>query len=97
MTLPVSVCPRDTVTLAGGEVEIRSMSRAEAVKARLMMPDVEAAEVYSIECATSVSHDEAARWYRDASNDDATKLVDAIYELSGLAEETGKDDAGNSH
>ena len=97
MALPISICPRDTVQLpSGGTVEVRGLSRAEAVQIRSMSPDVEAMEIFSLEKGCEVSAEDARSWWTNGRNDDVEKTVDTIYRLSGLTEDTGKDGAEDS-
>ncbi|MGI8425548.1 MAG: hypothetical protein ACR2M4_02925 [Actinomycetota bacterium] len=91
MTLPSAALPRIDVTLpSGGTIAIRSLSRAEAVKIRNLMPDIEAVEKHSIAAAAEVSRGEVDSWYMTASNADVECLVDQIAEVSGLGDAKGK-------
>lgn len=93
MTLAISVCPRDTVTLPGGGTqEIRGLSRAEAIQIRGLIEDVTTLEIRCIQYATGETEEVATAWHNSARNDDVEFLIDAIARLSGLAIEDGKKD-----
>jgi hypothetical protein len=101
--LPILVCPKATHTFQDGQtVEIRGLSRAEAIQTRTLgkNPDVEAGatavEVFIIQHAIGVSEAEAKAWHGATPSGDVEKLVDAIARLSGLDPDEGKADAGDS-
>lgn len=97
MSLPISVCPRETITLpGGGELEIRGLSRGEAIQMRGLMANPQAVEIASIRYATGETEAAVTAWCQEARNDDVEFLVDAIARLSGLSADVGKDDAGDS-
>lgn len=105
--LPILVCPRDTFACSDGqEIEIRGLSRAEAIATRALgregdkevTPDERAVlvEIYCICHAVGVSEAEARDWHSVSPSGDVERLVDAIATLSGLNSDVGKDDAGGS-
>lgn len=94
MSLPVSQVGRKEITLpSGAKVEIRGLSRAEALQARAKLPDVAAMECVAIAAACGVTFEEAVEWQKTARADDGEYLTDEIAELSGLSEAEGKADA----
>lgn len=98
MTLPISVCPRKDVRLpSGAPAQIRGLTRAEALQARALMPDVQALERFSIGAALGAAEMEITPWYAAASNEDIAFLIDQIAEISGLNVDVGKVVAGGSH
>ncbi len=97
--LPILVCPRATHTFKDGQtVEIRGLSRAEAIQVRAMVRDEKyaEAEAFVIEKAVGIPADVAANWHSISPSEDVEGLVDAVSALSGLREEEGKADAGDS-
>lgn len=94
MTLPISICPRESGKLPGGSnYELRGLSRAEAIQARLLMPDAAAVEKLSLSFAFDTPLEAVEEWYKTANSEDVAFLVNRIARLSGLWEEGGKDDA----
>jgi hypothetical protein len=77
-------------------LEIRGLSRAEAIQVRLLINDPVALEIASIVFATGETKEAVTAWHGTARNDDVEFLVDSIARLSGLSEPEGKDDAEGS-
>lgn len=97
MSLPISVCPHEKITLpGGGVVEIRGLSRAEAIQVRLLIKDPVALEITTISASTGEPMEAVTAWHATARNDDVEYLVDSIARLSGLSEPVGKADAEGS-
>jgi len=95
MTLPISVCPTAEVKLPSGATAcIRGLSRAQALRCKAEMPDVEKVEKLSIQYAFDATEPEVETWYENARNDDVAALIDHIAHLSGLGVEEGKDEGG---
>lgn len=92
MGLPVVPLPRDTVNVAGQDVEVRGLSRAEALRLRSLIEDEDAADAFVLQCGTGVSHDEAAAWREVTPLETVGLLVDRILELSALTGEASKSD-----
>lgn len=88
MGLPVSPLPTTTVNVAGVEVEIRSLSRAEALKLNGFRGREDEAEVFILSCGTGVSADEASAWRESVDTATAGLVIDGILVLSGLAKDT---------
>jgi hypothetical protein len=92
MPLPDAPQRTGTATVAGAEVPIRSLTRAEALELRALSVEDGAdrlGEVLLISRGTGVPEDEAAAWW-DASDAGAVQeLVGAIARLSRLVGEEG--------
>lgn len=86
MSLPVVALPTDVVAVAGAEVKVRGLSRAEALKIQTFTGDLDGAENHILACGTGVTEDEAAEWRANTPPDVAGAIVDRIIELSGLTE-----------
>ena len=94
--LPAIPLPRDTVLVGGVEVEYRSLSRAEALKASTgFRSDPDAGETFILSCGMDISEDEALAWRNATPGDEAGKLIDGIIFLSGLAERPVIPEMGN--
>lgn len=78
--------PTRHVALGDTKVEIRSLSRVEALRVAQLSGDVEAIDNFILAAGTGVTEDEAKAWRARATPDDAAAVVDAICELSGLFE-----------
>ena len=77
--------------VGGVEVEFRSLSRAEAMKASTgFRDDVDAGETFILACGMDIDEEEAEAWRSATPPDEAGKLVDGIIFLSGLAEPESK-------
>lgn len=86
MSLPDLPLRTDTVVVGDAKVQIRSLSRAEALKVGTFNGDMEAAENWLLACGAGVTEDEAREWRNAVSAEDAGTIIDAICELSGLTE-----------
>lgn len=86
MALPLVALPTDIVVVADEKVEVRGLSRAEALKLQTFDGDLDAAENHILACGTGVTLEEAAEWRAAVAPDVAGALVDRICELSGLVE-----------
>lgn len=94
MALPISCCQRGQIVLpSGATVQIRGLSRAEALQCRAQIPDIETVEKLSIQWACDVTEAEVNQWYATARNDDVVCMIEAIANLSGFSAELGKADA----
>jgi hypothetical protein len=81
--------PLETTTVALGDgvkVEVRKLSRVEALRISKLSGDVEAADNFILACGAGVTEEEALAWRSKVSPEDAGAVVDAICELSGLVE-----------
>lgn len=84
--LPPVALPTDTVSVAGVDIVVRGLSRAEATRIAQFNGDVGAAETFVLACGVGISEEDANAW-RDATPPDVAGLVvDRIIELSGLAD-----------
>jgi len=86
VTLPDLSLPTTTVAVGDTKVEVRSLSRAEALRIPTFGGDLEVAENFILACGADVTEDEARAWRNSVSPDDAGIVIDAICELSGLVE-----------
>lgn len=87
MSLPVVALPTDVVAVAGAEVKVRGLSRAEALKIHTAFAgDLASAETFILACGVGVTEDEAADWRDNTPPEPVGVVVDRIIELSGLAE-----------
>lgn len=84
--LPSVPLPTDTVEVAGIEVKVRGLSRAEALRIRDFAGDMDQAENHILACGAGVTELEAAEWRNSVAPDVAGAVVDRICELSGLVE-----------
>jgi hypothetical protein len=85
MALPVIPLATRTVVLAGHEVTVRALSRAETIKLPTEFrgrPDD--AEDFMVAQATGVSIGDAAAWRAATHPDLVGELIEAIADLSGL-------------
>lgn len=95
--LPIVELPREKFELPGGEfVEVRGMSRAEALQVRAVSPDVAAVERLCLGFALDASPEEVEDWYATAPSNVVEEIVNLVARLSGLDGDAGKDDAENS-
>lgn len=88
MSLPKGVITTRKVELSGGEVEIRGLTMAQA----RIAGDLDGVEriVASIAFATGTDSPDVEAWLDEAPAGDATKLLNAITEVSGLAAEAAQ-------
>jgi len=91
MSLPNLPLRKRTIDVGGETVSVRGLSRAEAVQATaLLATSVEEMEIFIISVVFGVEIDEAADWYASASQGGAGVILDAVADLSGLDEASGK-------
>lgn len=101
MGLPTVALPRETLTLPGGQtVEVRGLSRGEAVTLKPLMeavasdngdgptsgPAIRSLEVALISRGCDVTEAEAEAWYDAAGTEVVTPMVTRIMALSALDE-----------
>jgi len=84
--------PTDVVCVAGAEIKVRGLSRAEALKIQTFTGDLDGAENHIVACGVGVTEEEAAEWRAATPPDVAGAVVDRICELSGLVEGAQKSD-----
>lgn len=86
MALPVVALPKATVDVDGTPVEVRSLSRSEALKlnTQFSTETVDDAEIFVIVCGTGVSEEEAREWREQTDPTTAGLVIDKIIELSGI-------------
>ena len=90
MSLPAVLPGTATVDVGGIPVEIRGLTRGEAMR---MVGHAETPEVLEpelIAAATGTPLEEVIDWYQSVSASAVQPLVQAILDLSGMTEETGK-------
>ena len=84
MTLPAGSLARETVTVNGQPLEIRSLSRHETIEMGKFKDDPDEGEVFLIAKATG-EPEAAVREFRDSTGPlELDSLLDAILRLSGL-------------
>jgi hypothetical protein len=96
MPLPEAPQRTGTVTVAGTEVPIRSLTRAEALELRHIAEEADGdadrlGEVLLIAKGTGVSAEEAEVWWDMSDASDVQALVAGIARLSRLGDWDGKD------
>lgn len=84
MPLPINPLPTDSVEIAGQRVEIRSLSRAQALRLREFVGREDEAEVFLLVCGTGCTEDEARAFREGNDATTAGVLVDAIIAVSGM-------------
>lgn len=84
MALPVEPLATDHVPVAGGTVDIRSLSRSEVIALAGYADDPGGAEAYIISCATGGTIEEAQAWRQAVNAKTAAVLLNAIAVLSGI-------------
>lgn len=82
--LPFSSPATATVQLSGGEVAIRGLTIGQVRTCRKLQGDD--ADYLAISMATGVSREEVAAWFDQAPAGDFAKLIEAIWDASGLGE-----------
>lgn len=82
MALTPGALRKDKVSIGGAEIDIRSLSRSEAVHIQGMA--VEEAERFVIARSTDSSEDEAQAWLDTHDVDEGDELVTAIFTVSAL-------------
>lgn len=90
--LPVKAMPTATVDIDGTAIEVRGLSRAEALKLNTSYSEATAdeAEVFVLSHGASVDEDEAREWLQTTDTTTAGLLIDKIIELSGIIDQNGK-------
>lgn len=86
MSLPDRSLKTDIVVVGDDKVQIRSLSRSEAIRIQGFAGDLDAAENFILACGADVTEDEARAWRANVSAEDGGVVIDAICELSGLVE-----------
>jgi hypothetical protein len=86
VSLPVVPLPTDIVAVAGHEVKVRGLSRAEAIKLATFGGDLDLVENFMVACGVGVTDDEAAEWRNTTPPDVVEPVLERIAELSGLVE-----------
>lgn len=96
MGLPVVPLPKSTVEVAGVAVEVRGLSRAEAMRLPSFHEDPDAGETFVLARGTGITEAEAADWRASSPVDVVGAVVDEILRLSGLGDEVSKSDGAGS-
>lgn len=94
MALPAAPLARGTVEVAGEMVEVRSLTRGEALEIRALAGEPDAdrrGEVLMIAWGTDTSPEEAEGWWRASDPVAVQKLVRGIAVVSRLLAEDGGD------
>lgn len=84
-TLPTKALPTSTVDIDGTAVEVRGLSRSEALRLSThFKDDIDGAESFIIASGTGVTQEQASEW-RDATEPATAGIViDEVLRLSGL-------------
>jgi hypothetical protein len=91
MVLPSVPLRTATVDVEGTKVEVRGLSRSEAVDLQKFVPDVDKIDTWVLACGTGVSVEEADEWRKQTPSDTVSLLVDRIGELSGFGDDEKKE------
>ena len=94
MALPAAPLARGTVEVAGQMVEVRSLTRGEALEIRALAGEPDAdrrGEILMIAWGTDTSPEEAEAWWRASDPVAVQKLVRGIAVVSRLLAEDGGD------
>lgn len=84
-TLPIKPLPTGTVSIAGTDVPIRAMSRAEVTKFQTFEGREDEAEPFVIAAGTGCTEDEAREFLASTDLVTGGDLLIAIFRLTGLA------------
>lgn len=90
MALPIVPLGTGSVTIGGSPVDIRSLSRAEALRLNGYRGREDEAEVFILMAGTGCTEAEAQEFREETDVDTAGVLIDAILVLSGLASDNPK-------
>ena len=93
MTLPKILTEHATVTIAGQDFDIRSLTRAEAAKLQKMVADGKQGsdlEIEMIAAGTDTPRDEVRAWYEATPSKAVDQLVTAIRDLSRVDDDAQK-------
>lgn len=92
MSLPSVDLPRETVTLAGGQVvEIRGLTRGEVMK---MQGLGEKTEVHVLALGTDTPLEDARTWWETAPSRDVETIAHAVMRLSGMGKDAERPTSG---
>lgn len=83
--LPFAPPETRTVQLSGGEVTVRGLTIGQVRKCRALKGDD--ADHLAITMATGTPREEVAAWFEQAPAGDFAKLIEAIWDASGLGED----------
>lgn len=97
--LPFSPPGTRTVKLSGGEVTVRGLTVGQVRTCRKLQGD--ASDHLAITMATGTPREEVAAWFDQAPAGDFARLIEAIWDASGLGEGAqfqgaAPDDAGDA-
>lgn len=84
--LPEIALPKTMVEVGGQSVEVRGLSRSEAMSLAKFKDDPDAAEDFILSCATGETLADIASWRAATPADAVGELIDAVLTLSGLTE-----------
>lgn len=86
MSLPRVELPREKVSVGGEEIEVRGLTRGEAIRVRNNSADMDRMEIIILACGTDLPEDEIAAWRDSTPAGVVEPIVDVIVRLSGLGE-----------
>lgn len=88
--LPQIPLARETLDINGAKVEVRALTRAEAVSIQALGKDVAKIECAVIAYATDTPLAEVESWYLTVPSDVVDPIVATVSRLSGLTEGASK-------
>lgn len=89
--LPIRQIPCEDFWFEDGQcVDIRGLSRAEALQLRTLGEDVTAIEIHCLVAGTGCTKEEAEAWHAATSSAEVEALINAIARLSGFDPDEGK-------
>jgi hypothetical protein len=88
MGLPTVKIPSETIRLSDGQtLEVRGLTRGEALSMQGLAEDVLEVEVHLLAYGTDTPLDEARAWHKDAPASAVEPITSAVARLSGLLED----------
>lgn len=89
--LPIRQIPGEEFWFEDGQcLQIRGLSRAEALQLRAHGDDVTAIEIHCLMAGTGCTEEEAVAWHAATSSAEVEALINAIARLSGFDPDEGK-------
>lgn len=90
MSLPKILANHRTITVAGAQIDIRSLTRAEVARLRDLVDrdaPLEEVEIEMVAAGTDTPKDEAREWYGATDSPVVDQVIAAIRDLSRVEEE----------
>lgn len=87
IALPSVPLPSDTVEVAGQAIEIKSLSRSDALKLTTQFRErADDAEIFVLARGVGVTEEQAKEWRDETDPITAGKVIDAILILTGIVD-----------